>query len=123
MYDAYLTPTTHISILYILSGPSHLLQNTNLSSKPSLIQKKLHIFLKRVSLQLNMDGDHTAKTFEQGANSALKDTDMSQGIHETVKQTPAAGEKTQGTGTSVFDKTGAVGSMFNCKLCFHSRAS
>ena len=28
---------------------------------------------------------------------------------------PAAGEKTQGTGTSIFDKQGAVGSMFNGK--------
>ena len=26
---------------------------------------------------------------------------------------PAAGDKTQGTGTSIFDKSGAVGSMFN----------
>ena len=28
---------------------------------------------------------------------------------------PAAGEKTQGTGTSIFDKQGAVGSLFNGK--------
>ncbi|KAL6720571.1 hypothetical protein ACLMJK_002495 [Lecanora helva] len=60
-----------------------------------------------------MDGDNTAKTFEQGANSALKETEMSSGLHESVKQTPAAGDKTQGTGTSMFDKSGAVGSMFN----------
>lgn len=33
-----------------------------------------------------MDGDNTAKSFEQGANSALKDTEMSGGIHESVKQ-------------------------------------
>ena len=60
-----------------------------------------------------MDGDNTAKTFEQGANSALKENEMTSGMHESVKQTPAAGEKTQGTGTSVFSKDGAVGSMFN----------
>ncbi|CAF9918664.1 hypothetical protein IMSHALPRED_004370 [Imshaugia aleurites] len=60
-----------------------------------------------------MDGDHTAKSFEQGANSALKDTEMSSGIHESVKQTPAAGEKTTGTGTSMFSKDGPLGSMFN----------
>ncbi len=80
-----------------------------------------------------MDGDNTAKSFEQGANSALKDNEMSSGIHESVKQTvsdseasltstdvlilgelqPAAGEKTTGTGTSMFSKDGAVGSMFN----------
>lgn len=61
-----------------------------------------------------MDGDNTAKSFEQGANSALKEgTELSSGIHETVNQTPAAGEKTTGTGTSIFDKQGAVGSMFN----------
>ncbi|MDI1485629.1 MAG: hypothetical protein OHK93_003818 [Ramalina farinacea] len=60
-----------------------------------------------------MDGDHTAKTFEQGANSALKENEMSSGVHESVNQVPAAGDKTQGTGTSMFDKTGAVGKMFN----------
>ena len=80
-----------------------------------------------------MDGDNTAKTFEQGANSALKENELTSGIHESVKQTvgalkmfscinsglmpsdmqPAAGEKTTGTGTSMFSKDGAVGSMFN----------
>ncbi|KAI9872214.1 MAG: hypothetical protein M1830_001904 [Pleopsidium flavum] len=59
-----------------------------------------------------MDGDHSAKTFEQGANSAMKDQDLTSGIHESVNQTPAAGEKTTGTGTSMFSKDGAIGSMF-----------
>ncbi|MCJ1409815.1 hypothetical protein MMC19_003898 [Ptychographa xylographoides] len=61
-----------------------------------------------------MDGDNTAKTFEQGANSAMKGgQDMVDGIHEGVKQTPAAGEKTTGNTTSIFDKSGAVGQAFN----------
>ncbi|KAL9631321.1 MAG: hypothetical protein Q9164_005961 [Protoblastenia rupestris] len=60
-----------------------------------------------------MDGDNTAKTFEQGANSAIKETDMSSGVHESVNQIPAAGEKTQGAGTSAFSKDGAIGKMFN----------
>lgn len=80
-----------------------------------------------------MDGDSTAKSFEQGANSAVKETEMSSGIHESVKQTvsdsglflasdgrlmigemqPAVGDKTTGTGTSMFSKDGALGSMFN----------
>ena len=84
-----------------------------------------------------MDGDNTAKTFEQGANSAVKETDLSSGIHESVKQAvsaleklsrnssglmlrdmqPAAGEKTTGTGTSMFSKDGALGSMFNGTAC------
>ena len=34
-----------------------------------------------------MDGDNTAKTFEQGANSALKENELSSGIHESVNQT------------------------------------
>ncbi|MCJ1267201.1 hypothetical protein MMC22_007086 [Lobaria immixta] len=50
---------------------------------------------------------------EQGANSALKDQDLTTGIHESVNQTPSVGEKTQGTGTSMFSKDGAVGSLFN----------
>ena len=40
------------------------------------------------SLTNKMDGDHTAKNMEQGANSAMKGgTDMTDGIHELVKQT------------------------------------
>lgn len=34
-----------------------------------------------------MDGDSTAKTFESGANSALKDQDFTSGIHEATSQT------------------------------------
>ena len=33
-----------------------------------------------------MDGDHSAKTFEGGANSATKATDLTEGIHEGAKQ-------------------------------------
>ena len=39
-----------------------------------------------------MDGDHTAKSFEQGANSALKENEMSSGIHESVKQVVSGSE-------------------------------
>lgn len=81
-----------------------------------------------------MDGDSSAKTFEQGANSALKETEMSSGIHESVNQIvclptltihngllpslpsdrkqPSVGDKTNGTGPSVFSKDGPVGSLF-----------
>lgn len=38
-----------------------------------------------------MDGDNTAKTFEHGAHSALKETEHTQGIHESVN--PAVGVK------------------------------
>ncbi|KAI4124096.1 MAG: hypothetical protein LQ347_005861 [Umbilicaria vellea] len=61
---------------------------------------------------MSMDGDNSAKAMEQGANSAMKDQDLTSGIHESTKQIPAAGEKTTGTGTSMFDKDGAIGSMF-----------
>ncbi|MCJ1369353.1 hypothetical protein MMC20_000564 [Loxospora ochrophaea] len=60
-----------------------------------------------------MDGDHSAKTMEQGANSAMKDQEFTSGVHESINQIPSAGEKTTGTGTSMFSKDGAVGSMFN----------
>lgn len=81
---------------------------------------------------MSMDGDNSAKAMEQGANSAMKDQDLTSGIHESTKQIvrlssigstfrlqltiskPAAGEKTTGTGTSMFDKDGAIGSMFKC---------
>lgn len=33
-----------------------------------------------------MDGDSTAKTFEQGANSAMKDQELTSGIHESTNQ-------------------------------------
>ena len=39
-----------------------------------------------------MDGDHTAKSFEQGANSAMKENEMTGGIHESVKQTVSDSE-------------------------------
>ena len=48
------------------------------------------------SAHITMDGDHSAKTFEQGANSALKENKITSGIHKSTNQTPAAGEKTQG---------------------------
>ncbi|MCJ1277175.1 hypothetical protein MMC21_004985 [Puttea exsequens] len=60
-----------------------------------------------------MDGDHSAKTMEQGANSANKASDLTEGLHESVKQIPSAGDKTTGHGTSAFSKSGAIGSLFN----------
>ncbi|KAA6406583.1 MAG: hypothetical protein FRX48_09638 [Lasallia pustulata] len=61
---------------------------------------------------MSMDGDSSAKTMEAGANSAMKDQELTSGIHESTNQIPAAGEKTTGTGASMFDKDGAIGSMF-----------
>lgn len=34
-----------------------------------------------------MDGDSTAKSFEQGANSALKDQELTSGVYESTNQT------------------------------------
>ncbi|KAK2629742.1 hypothetical protein QTJ16_000562 [Diplocarpon rosae] len=59
-----------------------------------------------------MDGDASAKTFDSGANSAIRNTEGSDSIHESSHQTAPVGEKTQGTGTSVFSKDGAIGSQF-----------
>lgn len=33
-----------------------------------------------------MDGDHTAKTLEQGANAATKAQDLTEGVHEGATQ-------------------------------------
>lgn len=61
-----------------------------------------------------MDGDHSAKTMEQGANKASGAAGgLMDGLHESTKQTPAAGEKMTGQGTSVFSKDGALGKHFN----------
>ena len=78
-----------------------------------------------------MDGDSTAKTLDFGANSALRNTEGSDSIHEASHQAVCsnpisfirahrlthetqepAGQKTQGTGTPAFSKDGAIGSMF-----------
>jgi len=80
-----------------------------------------------------MDGDSTAKTMDQGANSVIRNVDGSDSIHEashqavrsTVSVLPhwsvisdaytkqnAVGEKTQGTGTSAFHKDGPIGKQF-----------
>lgn len=78
-----------------------------------------------------MDGDHSAKTMDKGANLASNTTDMADGIHEDAKQTvrfskyvklwytdttfqAGAGQKETGHGTSMFDANqGAVGSAFH----------
>ena len=61
----------------------------------------------------NMDADHSAKALEQGANSAQSGgQDLTEGIHESVNQTPASGDKTTGQGTSIFSSQGAIGKQF-----------
>ena len=35
----------------------------------------------------NMDGDHSAKTMDQGANAATNAVDQTDGLHEDAKQT------------------------------------
>jgi len=59
-----------------------------------------------------MDGDSTAKTFDKGANSAMKTTNDTDGIHEASHQADPTGLKTTGTGTSSFSKDGSIGSLF-----------
>lgn len=59
-----------------------------------------------------MDGDQSAKTFDSGANSAIRNAEGSDSIHEASHQADAAGEKTSGTGASIFHKDGAVGRQF-----------
>jgi len=59
-----------------------------------------------------MDGDHSAKSMEAGANSATKAMDMTEGIHEGASQGMGAGAKTTGHGTSMFSKEGAIGKQF-----------
>jgi len=59
-----------------------------------------------------MDGDQTAKEFDNGANSGLGSAELSSGIHEAAHQRDPAGEKTQGGGTPAFSKDGSIGSMF-----------
>lgn len=60
-----------------------------------------------------LDGDHSAKSMDSGANSAMNATsEFSDSIHENAHQATAAGEKTTGGGNSVFDKTGAIGKQF-----------
>ena len=65
------------------------------------------------SFVTDMDADHSAKTLEQGANAAQTGgQDLTEGIHESVNQTPAAGDKATGHGTSMFSSRGAVGKQF-----------
>ncbi|EME46741.1 hypothetical protein DOTSEDRAFT_22775 [Dothistroma septosporum NZE10] len=60
-----------------------------------------------------MDGDHSAKTMDQGASAATKVQDLTDGIHEDAKSTSTGvGEKTTGQGTSILSKDGAIGSAF-----------
>ncbi|KAK4932287.1 hypothetical protein LTR66_015976 [Elasticomyces elasticus] len=63
-----------------------------------------------------MDGDHSAKTMDAGANAASNATDMTEGLHEDAKQSTSqqgVGEKTTGQGTSMFNaQGGTIGSAF-----------
>ncbi|EXJ58675.1 hypothetical protein A1O7_06103 [Cladophialophora yegresii CBS 114405] len=59
-----------------------------------------------------MDGDHTGKNLDAGANAATKAQDLTEGIHEGTAQKAGAGDKTTGQGTSMFSKDGAIGSQF-----------
>jgi len=60
----------------------------------------------------NMDGDHSAKTMDQGANAASNAMDQTDGIHEDAKQGTGMGTKETGGGTSIFSKDGAIGGAF-----------
>lgn len=66
-----------------------------------------------------VDGDHSAKAMDSGANTAINNQAFSESIHEASHQGQAAGEKMTGQGTSVFDKTGAIGKHFNGMLASH----
>ncbi|KAI1773418.1 hypothetical protein F4818DRAFT_422525 [Hypoxylon cercidicola] len=61
------------------------------------------------------DGDESARAVDRGANSAMPNTELSSGIHESANQREPAGAKTTGTATSVFDSTGAIGKQFTTK--------
>ena len=62
-----------------------------------------------------MDGDHSAKTMDAGANKAISSQDFTESVHESAHQAEAAGEKATGHGGSVLDKTGAIGKQFTGK--------
>ena len=55
--------------------------------KGTLINTIQTFFAISFSTSNKMDGDSTAKSFEQGANSAVRENEMSSGIHESIKQT------------------------------------
>lgn len=60
-----------------------------------------------------LDGDSSAKAMDKGATAASIHTDLTDGIHETARNPgEPVGEKTTGTGTSVFSKDGAIGKQF-----------
>jgi len=62
----------------------HQLSNTQTGAIP---HSHSSIFHKLLSSLHTMDGDQSAKSMEQGANSAMKDDSLASGIHETTKQT------------------------------------
>lgn len=39
------------------------------------------------NMSSGMDGDHSAKTMDKGASAATNAADMTEGVHEDVKQT------------------------------------
>ncbi|PMD25023.1 hypothetical protein NA56DRAFT_566227 [Hyaloscypha hepaticicola] len=59
-----------------------------------------------------MDGDSSARTLDASANSAIRNTEGIESIHEASHQSDPVGQKTQGKVTPVFHRDGAIGSMF-----------
>jgi len=93
-HDAYNDPNRGASIAYLIF---FIFFSLNPSTTPSrafsskIIVLNLtyyqHVRNLNISSISSMDGDSSAKTFEAGANSALKDQDLTSGIHESVNQT------------------------------------
>ena len=96
MYDDY--SRLHQITSYLLYNPltaSQLYKRLFTSCLPVKITSTSNTtirFLYPPPTSNTMDGDNTAKNFEQGANSALKENELTSGIHESVKQTVGRSE-------------------------------
>jgi len=70
------------------STPIQPTQLSPLSPKTYTLYETHKLEASRKAKMSNMDGDSSAKTFEEGANSAMKGgSDMVEGVHESVNQT------------------------------------
>ena len=96
MYDDYSRLhqiTSYLLYNTLTTSPFYnRLFTSSLTVKTSSTSNTTISFLYRPPTSNTMDGDSTAKNFEQGANSALKENELSSGIHESFKQTVGRSE-------------------------------
>lgn len=92
MHQLQVTLILHIDLSDLTATARH--RKTTFHMTPNIA--KSHTDTSRffdTQPQSNMDGDHSAKTMDKGANGATNAMDQTDGLHEDAKQTVRCSEQ------------------------------